>query len=115
MPVNAAYLFVVSMDVDPAHEDLFNEVYETEHIPFLLEVPGVRAAQRMVAAPFQVSIGGEILDNPAASPRHTAIYELDSPDVLTSPQWQEAVERGRWPSVRPHTNNRSHKLYKTGQ
>lgn len=115
MPVNAAYLFVVSMDVDPAHEDLFNEVYETEHIPYLLEVPGVRAAQRMVPAPFQVSIGGEIIEKPAASPGHTAIYELDSPDVLTSPEWQEAVERGRWPSVRPHTSNRQHVLYKLGQ
>ena len=115
MPVNAAYLFIVSMDVDPAHEALFNEVYETEHIPYLLQVPGVRAAQRMVSAPFRVSIGGEVMDRPAASPRHTAIYELDSPDVLTSPEWQEAVERGRWPNVRPHTKNRSHVLYKMGQ
>ena len=69
----------------------------------------------MVSAPFKVSIGGEVMDKPAASPRHTAIYELDSPDALTSPECQEAVERGRWPSVRPYTSNRSHVLLKTGQ
>ena len=114
MPVTAPYLFVVSMDVDPAHEDLFNEVYETEHIPYLLEVPGVLHAQRMKSAPFSVSIGGEVMEKPAASPRHTAIYELESPDVLTSPEWVAAVEKGRWPSVRPHTSNRNHVLYAMG-
>ena len=112
MPVTAPYLFVVSMDVDPAHEDLFNDVYDTEHIPYLLDVPGVHGAQRMKSAPFQVSIGGEIMDKPAASPRYTAIYEIEGPDVLTSQEWVAAVEKGRWPSVRPHTSNRSHVLYR---
>ena len=112
MPVTAPYLFVVSMDVDPAHEDLFNEVYDTEHIPYLLEVPGVVSAQRMKGEPFRVSVGGQISDNPAPSPVYSAIYEIESPDVLTSPAWQEAVERGRWPSVRPHTSNKAHKLMK---
>ena len=37
----AKYVFVVAMDVDPEKEDLFNEVYDNEHIPFLLEIPGV--------------------------------------------------------------------------
>ena len=112
MPVTAPYLFVVSMDVDPAHEDLFNEVYDNEHIPYLLEVPGVLGAQRMTTEPFKVSIGGEIKDQPAAKPRYTAIYELETPDALTSDAWKEAVERGRWPSVRPHTSNRDHKLFR---
>jgi hypothetical protein len=38
-----------------------------------------------------------------------AIYEIDSPDVLTSAAWMEAVEQGRWPTeVRPYTSNRHH-------
>lgn len=112
MPVTAAYLFVVSMDVDPAHEDLFNDVYDTEHIPFLLEVPGVVSAQRMKGEAFQVFVGGETHDRPAPSPVWSAIYEIESPDVLTSPEWAAAVEKGRWPSVRPHTSNRSQVLYR---
>ncbi|MEM7188757.1 MAG: hypothetical protein AAF439_04025 [Pseudomonadota bacterium] len=112
MSANGAYVFIVSMDVDPAHEDLFNEVYDTEHIPFLLEVDGVVGCRRMKSEPFKVSIGGEIKDQGAASPRYTAIYEIDSPEVLTSDAWVEAVERGRWPGVRPHTSNRSHAFYK---
>ena len=112
MPVTSDYLFIVSMDVEPEHEALFNEVYDTEHIPYLLEVPGVNGAQRMKGEPFKVSIGGQVNEQPAPVPVHTAIYELDSPDVLTSAEWQAAVEKGRWPSVRPYTSNRSHKLMK---
>src|SRR5262249_14473594 len=33
MPINSKYVFVASMDVDLDKEDLFNEVYDTEHIP----------------------------------------------------------------------------------
>ena len=45
MPITSKYLFVVSMDVDPDKEDLFNEVYDTEHIPNLSKVPGVQAEE----------------------------------------------------------------------
>ena len=43
MPIKSRYLFVVTMDVDPDKEALFNEVYDTEHVPNLLKVPGVHA------------------------------------------------------------------------
>ena len=59
MPIKSKYLFVASMDVDPAKEALFNEVYDTEHVPNLLQVPGVHAVARMEGEPFAVSIGGE--------------------------------------------------------
>ena len=47
MPIKSKYLFVASMDVDPDKEALFNEVYDTEHVPNLLKVPGVHAVARM--------------------------------------------------------------------
>jgi len=112
MPVTTAYLFIVSMDVDPAHEDLFNEVYDSEHIPYLLEVPGVLHAQRMTGEPFRIAMAGALHDRPAPVPVYSAIYEIESPEVLTSDAWAAAVERGRWPSVRPHTSNRSQALYR---
>ena len=113
MPMTSKYALVVSMDVDPAYEDLFNEVYDTEHVPYLLEVDGVNAVNRMKGEAFQMAMAGEIHDKPAPSPVYTAIYEIDSPDVISSDGWAEAVERGRWgPEVRPHTSNRSHALYR---
>jgi len=42
----AKYLMIVSMDVDPEHEALFNEVYDQEHIPNLSRVPGVLGITR---------------------------------------------------------------------
>ena len=113
MPVSAKYLFIASMDVDPAHEDLFNEVYDTEHIPNLLKVPGVRAVTRIKSEPFAFAIGGEEKKVAHEGPRYSALYEIDGPQVLVSPEWAKAVEAGRWPGqVRPHTRNRRHALYK---
>jgi hypothetical protein len=111
MPVESAYLLIASMDVDAAHEALFNEVYD-EHARHLLAVPGVRAVRRMKGEPFTLAIAGGHQPMPAPSPAYTAIYEIDHPSVLASPAWAEAVEKGRWAKeVRPHTRNRHHALY----
>ena len=113
MSISSKYLFVVSMDVDSDKEALFNEVYDTEHIPNLLKVPGVRAVTRMAGEPFAVSIAGAEKKVAHDGPRYSAVYEIDGPHVLTSPAWAKAVEEGRWPGkVRPFTHNRRHALYK---
>ena len=113
MPIKSKYLFVVSMDVDADKEALFHEVYDTEHVPTLLTVPGVQAVTRVEGEPFTVSLGGEERRIAHQGARYTAIYEIDGPHVLTSPEWAKAVEIGRWPTaVRPFTRNRSHALYR---
>ena len=43
----APYLFIASMDVEPEKLDLFNEVYDTEHVPMLMKVPGVVEISRL--------------------------------------------------------------------
>ena len=112
MSIDTRYVFIVSMDVDPEKEDLFNEVYDTEHVPCLLDVPGVTAVTRLKAQDFALSLGGELKSMPRGeTPVYHAIYEIESPEVLKSAAWAEAVERGRWPDeVRPHTRNRRHSL-----
>jgi|ERR1044071_3264357 hypothetical protein len=113
MPIKTKYLFVATMDVDPEKEALFNEIYDTEHIPNLLRVPGVHAVTRMEGEPFGFNIGGEEKRISHDGPRHSAIYEMDGPHVLVSREWAKAVEAGRWPDeVRPFTRNRHHALYK---
>lgn len=113
MPIKSRYLFVASMDVDPEKEALFNEVYDKEHVPNLLKVPGVHAVARMEGEPFAVSIGGTQKSVAHDGPRHSAVYEIDGPQVLVSREWAAAVEAGRWPGeVRPFTRNRRHALYK---
>ena len=114
MTIAGRYIFVASMDVEPAKEGLFNEVYDTEHVPNLLKVPGLIAVARFKREPVKLAIGGEIktieFEN---EPRYSAVYEIESPEVLTSPTWAKAVEDGRWPAqVRPYTTNRKHTLFR---
>ena len=89
MPINSKYLFVASMDVDPDKEALFNEVYDTEHVPNLLKVPGVHAVTRTKGEPFAVSIGGEEKQAAHEGPRYSALYEIDGPHVLVSAAWAQ--------------------------
>ena len=105
MPVQTRYLFIASMDVDPGKEELFNEVYDQEHVPLLSKVPGVVSITRLESAPLTMVMGGE--------PRFHAMYEIESPEVLVSDAWARAVDQGRWPTeVRPYTRNRRHTLKK---
>src|SRR5258707_10028272 len=97
MPISSKYLFVVSMDVDAEKEALFNEVYDTEHVPNLLKVPGVRAVARMAGEHFTVSIGGAEEKGAHEGPRDSAIHEIDGPRRLGSPEGTKAVEESRWP------------------
>lgn len=113
MAIASSYVFIASMDVDAEKEALFNEVYDQEHIPNLMKVPGVRAVCRIKGVPFAMSIGGEEKKVTHQGPAYSAIYEIDGPQVLASKEWATAVEAGRWPSeVRPFTRNRHHALFK---
>ncbi|MQF68804.1 hypothetical protein FIM12_00500 [SAR202 cluster bacterium AD-804-J14_MRT_500m] len=93
-------VYVVRMDVEPEHEDVFNDLYNNEHIPALLKVPGVRAATR-----YKTDETGE--------PKYLALYEVDDPEVPSSPAFRDAANSGEWPTkVRPYCKNRSRVVYK---
>ncbi len=113
MSIQTRYLFSAAMDVEPEKEALFNEVYDKEHVPLILSVPGVVAAARFKRQPVTMILGGErrtiVVEN---EPRYNALYELDSPEVLLSPAWAKVVDQGRWPGeVRPYTKNRRHVMF----
>ena len=114
MPLSTKYLFVVSMDVAKDKEALFNEVYDSEHVPHLSKVPGVVSVRRAKLDTLRISMGGETKTVDAqGKPRYACIVELDNPDVLTSAAWAKAVDAGRWPGeVRPFTRNRQHTLHR---
>ena len=113
MPIQTRYLFSAAMDVEPAREPLFNEVYDGEQVPLLLKVTGVIAVARFKRQELTMMLGGErktiVVEH---EPHYNALYEIESPEVLTSDAWAKAVDQGRWPGqVRPHTRNRRHVLY----
>ncbi|HLY90411.1 MAG TPA: hypothetical protein VKQ27_15625 [Acetobacteraceae bacterium] len=95
----APFIYLVQMDIPAEHEADFNRVYDTEHVPEILKVPGVRACSRYVLE----------RTNKTGLARYLALYEVDSAEVIDSPAWTKAAEIGDWaPKIRPHTTNRSH-------
>jgi hypothetical protein len=114
MPITGKWIFTASMDIDTDKEALFNDVYDTEHIPHLSAVPGVISVTRARLDTLRVTMGGETKTVDAqGKPRYACIVELESPDVLVSAAWAKAVDAGRWSlQVRPYTRNRQHTLHK---
>jgi hypothetical protein len=113
MSPDARYLFSAAMDVSPDKDALFNEVYDKEHVPLLTQVPGVISVARFKRRELTLVLGGKrqtiVIEG---EPTYNALYEVSSPDVLTSEAWGKAVDQGRWPGeVRPYTKNRRHVLY----
>jgi hypothetical protein len=66
--ISTRYVLIASMDVTPEAESLFNEVYDTEHVPNLLQVPGVHSVTRMKGEPARFAIAGAVRELPAPSP-----------------------------------------------
>lgn len=97
--MSSNYLYMVRMDVAHDRETVFNEIYNTDHVPALLKVPGVRRASRY--------------RNPSPTdPRYVAMYEVDRPNITDSSAWKAAVDFGRWPGeVRPFMLNRHVAMY----
>ena len=95
----APFVYLVQMDIPAEHEADFNRIYDTQHVPEILKVPGVRACARYVLEK----------TNKQGMARYLALYEMDRADVMDSAAWKQASELGDWaPKIRPHTTNRSH-------
>jgi hypothetical protein len=87
-------VFWVMMDVEPQREALFNELYDAEHLPLLLKLPGSLDAVR-----YRTTAAGE--------PRYLCAYEVERADLPMSAAWNDTSDIGRWkPEVRPYTYNK---------
>ena len=98
----ADYIYLVQMDIPADKEAEFNRIYDTQHVPNIVKAPGVRGCTRYRLVSSDVE----------GVARYAAVYEIDSPDIPTSPGWLEQSEKGDWPTkIRPHTTNRSHLIF----
>ena len=69
-----AILLVYTDLIDDKYDEEFNAWYDTQHLPQLLELPGVLDAARYVAVK-----GG---------PKYLAAYEVESVDTVLGPSWE---------------------------
>jgi hypothetical protein len=93
------HLFCVMLDVEPHVETLLNQLYDEEHMPLLLALPGVRNVVRHKT-------------DTSGHPAYIAIYEIEQAGIPSSQAWITASDTGRWkPEVRPYTYNKRFILY----
>ena len=100
-PVKAKYFYMVSFEIDAADEALFNDIYETEHVPNILKVPGVLGVTRF--RDHEPNENGWLV--------YSALYFLDRPDLPDTPEWKRESDKGRWaPVIRPRIKSRQRRL-----
>jgi hypothetical protein len=96
-------LLIVTVEIDAAVEADWNHWYDTVHLPDALRCPGVRQGRRYVSSG-EVSETAAGKTERAARRIYTTIYELDSPDAITTPQFR--AMRG-WYHFAPHVRSRT--------
>jgi hypothetical protein len=93
------HIYTAVMSITSDREGLLNEIYDTEHVPAFKTVPGIIEVRRYR----RVAPAGRF---------YLAVYEIETPDVPTSPDWLRARDLGRWPTqVRPYTSGLHNGLY----
>ncbi|HEY7141256.1 MAG TPA: hypothetical protein VIE44_14220 [Methylomirabilota bacterium] len=70
------------IDIPPAHEDEFNEWYNTEYLLGNMTVNGVYGARRYL--------------NRGAGPRYLTVYEFAHTEVSRQPAWDRARSQSVW-------------------
>jgi len=85
-------IFFVLMSIASEHEARFNEIYDNDHLPTMVSIPGVRDAARYKL---------EWSDN-ADMQTYLAIYHLDDPELPRSETWARHGAMGRWPVEMKH-------------
>ena len=97
-----SYVYVVQMDIPQHLEAEFNRIYDEDHVPTILKVPGVRSCMRCRLEHSTIP----------TMPRYLAIYEVDRAEIINGPAWQEASDLGESkPKIRPHTTNSQHSVF----
>lgn len=99
----AEYVYLVQMDIPAELADDFNRIYDSQHVPNILNVAGVHSCTRYRL---------ESQDKTGTA-QYLAIYDIDSADLPNTDAWQTASDKGDWiTQIRPFATNRSRVVYK---
>lgn len=93
-------LLLVMADIDPAIERDFNQWYEQEHLTERMAIPGFLRARRFTAI--------------EGSPKFLALYDLESPEVLSSAAYRHVIGAGKSAQTRrmePQFKNFTRNVY----
>lgn len=94
----APFCMMITFEVAPEDEREFNDVYDNEHVPNILEVDGVLEVVRFRDAAL----------NDRGFLVYSAIYFLARENLHETAEWKAFSEIGRWaPEIRPKLKSRS--------
>lgn len=97
------YIFFILLGVPATIEARFNTVYDTDHLPHMVRIPGVRDCTRYKL---------EWSDN-ADMLAYLALYHIDDPELPRSDTWKKHAAMGQWPTeIRPHVTARQNGVYR---
>jgi hypothetical protein len=87
------FIYFLQQSIPAELDAKFNRLYNTDHIPLILQTPGAASCTRYK---LQYSDGGNV-------PDYLAIYAIDAADRPRSPEWKEQTNLGAWPKeMRPN-------------
>lgn len=86
------FLFIVQLDVPADKDEEFNRLYDEEHVPSLLTMDGVSNARRYEL------VEGDYGD----MPRYLTLYDVASPGISDSAEWQTKATTPGYLGVRSH-------------
>jgi hypothetical protein len=97
----AKFFYMVTFEIAREDEALFNEIYDTEHVPNILRVEGVKGCMRI--RDHGPSEAGWLV--------YSTIYFLTDENLPETAAWKEASDMGRWaPLMRPKLKSRQRRL-----
>ena len=98
MEHNERIFLIVQTDVELEMEEEFNRWYDEEHIPALLNVPGVITARRGI--------------NAGHGRKYVAIYEHENLNVQHTQAYHAAIETEWTKRIRPYLRDLQRSIYK---
>lgn len=101
--IDSDYIYFLQQSVPPELDARFNTLYDGDHIPLMLQAPGVKSCTRYKAL---YSATGDV-------PDYLAIYAIDGAGIPRSTEWKQQTNKGAWPTqMRPHFTARRNGVYR---
>lgn len=95
--VESEHLYFLQQGIPAELDERFNLLYDTDHIPLMLQAPGVNGVERYR---LEWSATGDV-------PDYLTLYSIAGPDVPRSPEWKSQTNKGSWPvEMRPKFTHR---------
>ena len=97
-PGAAPHSMTITFEIAPEDEAEFNDIYDNDHIPTILQLPGLLEVIRFRdAAP-----------NEKGFLVYSAIYFMTKENLHETPEWKKLSDLGRWaPVIRPKVKSRA--------